>query len=173
MRTQIKEELRLSAADFRLPRYDELSDDGLYLEHASRYISELLSPLLDGAITGSMISNYVKKGLVDNPVKKQYFRDHLAYLIFISAAKSVLSMEDIGLLLKLQKATYENRRAYDYFCCELENVIGYVFGAKDSLDSIGEDNTDEKMLLRDTIIAAAHKAYLSRCFQRLHREENK
>ena len=172
MRENIKEEIRLSAMNFRLPRYRELGDDGLYLEQAARYISELLMPLQETAVTGSMISNYVKKDLVDNPVKKQYFRDQLAYLIFISVAKTVLSMEDIGLLVKLQKKSYDNEKAYDYFCCELENVVKYVFGAKDTLENIGVDHTDEKMLLRDTIITAAHKAYLNRCFKELHKEIN-
>ena len=171
MRRQIKEELKNTALDFRLPRYDALPDDGLYLEQAARYISDLLMPIQDAAVTGSMISNYVKKDLVANPVKKQYFRDQIAYLIFISAAKTVLSMEDIRLLLSLQKRTYDNRRAYDYFCTELENVAQYVFGVKPELDSVGEDHTDEKMLLRDTIITLAHKAYLNRCFSRLHQEE--
>ena len=171
MKQQIKEEIRASVENFRLPRYDELRDDGFYLEQAARYISDLLLPLQDTAVTGSMISNYVKKNMVDNPVKKQYFRDQLAYLIFISVTKSVLPMEDIALLMRLQKRTYDNRRAYDYFCMELENVVHHVFGAKDTLDRVGEDNTDEKMLLRDAIIAVAHKAYLSRCFEYLHKEE--
>lgn len=171
MRTQIKEELCMSAAEFRLPRYNDLPDHGLYLEQTARYISELLAPVQDAAVTGSMISNYVKKDLVDNPVKKQYFRDQIAYLIFISAAKTVLSMEDIGLLVKIQKQTYDNKKAYDYFCSELENVIYYVFGVRSEIENIGEDDTDEKKLLRDIIITLAHKAYLSRCFERLHREE--
>jgi len=171
MKKQIKEELRRSAEGFRLPNYDELPDHGLYLEQTARYISDQLSPILDTAVTGSMISNYVKKDMVDNPVRKQYFRDQLAHLIFISAAKTVLSMEDIGLLLKIREQTYDNRRAYDYFRTELENVVQYVFGVKQTIDSVGEDHTDEKMLLRDTIITLAHKAYLSRCFEYLHREE--
>ena len=173
MKQQIKEEIRLSIDRFRLPRYDALPDSGLYLEQAARYISDQLAPLLGTAVTGSMISNYVKKDLVDNPVRKQYFRDQLAYLIFIAVAKTVLSMEDIGLLVKLQKQSYTNRRAYDYFCSELENVAFYVFGLKDTLDNVGEDHSDEKMLLRDTIITVAHKAYLNHCFCRLHQEEKR
>lgn len=173
MREQIKEELRLSVRNFHLPRYDELPDDGFYLEQAARYISECLSAVQDAAVTGSMISNYVKKGMIANPVRKQYLRDHLAYLIFIAAAKNALSMDEISMLVKLQKNSYGNRRAYDYFCCEFENVLGFVFGAKNAMDSIGGDETDERMLLRDAIITIAHKIYLNHCLQRLCQEEDK
>ena len=135
-------------------------------------IAEYLAPLQDGVITGSMISNYVKKGLVANPVKKQYNREQIAYLIFIAVAKSVLSMEDIRMLIHLQLNTYTPQRAYDYFCEELHNVLFYVFGLKESLDNVGGANTDEKQLLRTTIIAVAHKVYLNKCFAFLREEEN-
>ena len=50
--------------DFRLPRFHELPNVGLYLEQVTKYISDSLQPLGGLAITGSMISNYVKRGLV-------------------------------------------------------------------------------------------------------------
>ena len=56
---------------FRLPRYGELPDVGLYLEQTTKYINHYLKPLGCIEITGSMIRNYVKMGLVTNPVKKQ------------------------------------------------------------------------------------------------------
>ena len=47
--------------NFHLPRYQEIPDVGLYLEQTAKYIDSYLSPLEDISITGSMISNYVKK----------------------------------------------------------------------------------------------------------------
>ena len=167
-KSQIMESIR----HFSLPRYEEIPNVGLYLEQTSKYISEYLENLGDFALTGSMISNYVKKGLVANPVKKQYTREQIAYLIFIAVAKSVLSMEDIRLLFELQKESYTPQKAYDYFCLELENVLLYVFGLKDGLDTVGTDNTETKNLLRNTIITVAHKAYLDKAFAALH-EANK
>ena len=169
-----KDAVMRSIAEFRLPRYEEIHNVGLYLEQTTKYIAEYLAPLQDGAITGSMISNYVKKGLVANPVKKQYGREQIAYLIFIAVAKSVLSMEDIRLLFifGLQNKAYTPQRAYDYFCEELHNVLQHVFGLKDMLDTIGATNTDEKQILRTTIVAVAHKVYLNKCFEQLHREES-
>ena len=153
---------------FKLPCYDNIPNVGLYLEQTAKYIAELLSPLHGVTITTSMISNYVKKGLIDSPVKKQYSRDHIAYLIFIAIAKAVLSLEDIQLLIKLQKQSYNNRTAYDYFCCELENMLQYVFGLKADPDEVGVDSTPEKQMLRNTVITVAHKVYLDVCFAAMH-----
>ena len=160
-----------SIRDFTLPRYDEIPNVGLYLEQTAKYISEYLDCLGDFTLTRSMISNYVKKGLITNPVKKQYNREQIAYLIFIAVAKNVLSMEDLRLLVGEQQKTYEPSVAYNYFCLELENVLFYVFGLKDTLDTVGVDNTLEKDMLRSTIITVAHKVYLDKYFEVLHSEE--
>ncbi len=156
---------------FKLPRYDEIPNVGLYLEQTAKYISEYLDCLGDFTLTRSMISNYVKKDLVANPVKKQYDREQIAYLIFIAVAKTVLSMEDIRLLVGEQKKTYSTKRAYDYFCNELENVLFYVFGLKENLDTVGVDDTQEKDMLRSTIITVAYRVYLDKYFEVLHSEE--
>lgn len=167
-----KDEILNSIRSFALPRYDEIPNVGLYLEQTSKYISEYLECLGDCALTGSMISNYVKKGLISNPVKKQYDRDQIAYLIFIAVAKSVLSMEDIRLLIRMQQSAYDSRKAYEYFRMELENVLFYIFGLKDTLDTVGNDRTHTKNMLRNVIITAAHKAYLDKYFAVLHDEQN-
>jgi len=159
-----------SIRDVRLPRYVEIPNVGLYLEQVTKYIEEYLAPIENLTITASMISNYVKKGLVANPVKKQYNREQIAYLIFITAAKSVLSLDDISLFLEMQKQTYATKKAYDYFCMEFENVIQYIFGLKDSLENVGIEQSDEKIMLRNTIITVAHKIYLEKCFQAIRKE---
>lgn len=163
-----EEEILSSIREFSLPRYDEIPNVGLYLEQTSKYISEYLTCLGGSPLTGSMISNYVKKGLVANPVKKQYDREQIAYLFFIAVAKSVLSMEDIRLLFSLQKQTYTPKKAYDYFCVELENILKYIFGLKETLDTVGNHNTETKNLLRTAIIAIGHKVYLDKHFAALH-----
>ena len=171
MEQTVKQEIQESVRALRLPGFEEIPSVGLFLDQTSKYISEFLRPLALPELTGSMISNYVKKGLISNPIKKQYSREQIAYLIFIAVSKSVLSLEELQKLIDLQKQTYSEQRAYAYFCRELENVVFYVFGLKDRVDTVGTDETDEKMLLRNTIIAVAHKAYLSKCLRRLNGEE--
>jgi len=168
---QIKQHMMESVADFKLPSYQEIPNVGLYLEQTAKYISEYLLPLQDVTITTSMISNYVKKGLVANPVKKQYSREQIAYLLFIAIAKTVMSMENIGQILVLQQRTYTPERAYEYFRREFENVLQYVFGQKEALATVGEEESDEKLLLRNVIISVAHKIYLDTCFAELRKAE--
>ena len=171
MNNENKTEIKTLIKDFSLPRYNDIPNVGLYLEQVVKYISEYLCPLGSFSLTGSMVSNYVKKGLVENPVKKQYDRKQIASLIFIAVAKNVLSMDDILLLFKMQEKSYEPKRAYDYFCNERENVLGYVFGLKD-IETIGSDSNDTKTMLRNTIIAVAYKVYLDKYLAVLHSEED-
>lgn len=170
MEQKAREEIALSIKDFSLPRYCDIPDVGLYLEQVVKYVSGYLAPLGNFALTGSMISNYVKKKLIANPVKKQYNREQIAQLIFIAGAKNVLSMEDIRLLFDLQKQSYPSQVAYDYFCSELENVLAYVFGIKTELETVGAHNSQTKELLRNTIITVAHKVYLEKYLAALHSE---
>lgn len=167
MNQSMKNEIIASIKDFKLPAYKEIPDTGLYLEQVTQYISDYLKPLEDTVITGSMISNYVKKELIDHPVKKQYHREQIAYLIFVAIAKNVLSLEDIRLLFDLQKKVYTAEVAYNYFCTEFENILSFVFGIKNTVDEVGVDHTYEKLLLRNTIITATHKIYLDKWFSRV------
>ena len=171
MTTEMKKNIGAMVQGFCLPRYNVIPNVGLYLEQTVKYICEYLAPLQATAITGSMVSNYVKKGLVENPVRKQYGRDQIAYLMFIALAKNVASLDNLALFIRLQRQTYTTERAYNYFCMELENLLFYVFGVKETLESVGVDSTDEKTLLRDTVITLAHKIYLEKCFAALAVED--
>ena len=148
---------------FHLPRYQDLPNMGLYLEQTTKYNNHFLAPLRCIEITSSMISNYVKKGLIPSPVKKQYYADQIAYLFFIAIAKQVLSMENIIELIERQKKTYTLPVAYDYFCLELENMLYFVFGLTDTVEEVGVTHTHERSMLRSLIIAAAQIIYLDRC----------
>jgi len=168
---KIRMEIASAVQQLHLPHYQEIPNVGLFLDQTAKYICEYLRPLQENALTGSMISNYVKKGLIANPVKKQYDREQIAYLFFIAVAKSVLSLEEISWVIQIQKMTYTPERAYEYFCRELENVLFYVFGVKEQLDRVGTDDTDEKTILRNTIIAVAHKTYLNKCLAAIQDHE--
>ena len=85
---------------FQMPRFREIPNVGLYLEQTVQYINDCIAPL-DLAITSSMLSNYVKKGYVDRPVKKQYNAEQIAYLIFMSIVKQTLSMENIAVVMDI------------------------------------------------------------------------
>ena len=170
MKQESKERIALSLRDFRLPRYQEIPNMGLYLDQAVKYMAEYLGPLGEYSLTSSMVSNYVKKGLIASPVKKQYSRDQIAYLFFIAVAKSVLSLDALTGFICLQQQTYTLPRAYDYFCEEFENLLRFTFELQDTMEAVGEDNTDEKRLLYTCIVAAVQKVYLEKCLEAIAAE---
>ncbi len=152
--------------EFRLPRYSEIPDVGLYLEQTTKYINSYLEPI-GFEITSAMIKNYVKKGLIKNPEKKQYYASHIAHLIVVSVLKNVIPLENISMLFQYQKDVYTDDVAYDYFCKKLESMLYYQFGIIDSLDKIGTTNSVEKNMLRSAIIAVSHIIYLKSCFSQM------
>lgn len=171
MDNEMKLQLAQSIRDFRLPRYRELPDMGLYLEQTTKYLNQCLGTLGCGEVTGSMIRNYVKMGMVANPVKKQYYIDHIAHLISITLLKNVLSLEHIHALFLRQRKVYTDEVAYNYFCAELENLMRYQFGLQDQILEIGMSQSLEKEMLRSAITAVCHSIYLNACFRNLKREE--
>ena len=171
MKLKTKQKIADSLCGFRLPRYQEIPDVGLYLEQTAKYISEYLSPMEEVCLTPSMISNYVKKGLIDKPVKKQYNREQIAYLIFIAIAKNVMSLDGLINFIALQKRTYSLQIAYDYFCQQFESVLFFTAEVKDTMDIVGEDTADEKRLLFSCIVAVTQKIYLEKCLDAISQEE--
>ncbi len=133
-----------------LPVYDQIPNVGLYLEQVTKFLNEYLEPLGCPPITGSMISNYVKKDLVENPVKKQYDRERIARLMLIAVGKTVLSLEEIQQLLRSCPGGQEG---YDTFCSALTRELeqNAVKSARD--------------LLQETMAAAALKLSLERRFR--------
>lgn len=172
MKETTKQRVSQSVKSFHFPRYNEIPNMGLYLEQATKYVCEYLAPLGEYTLTPSMISNYVKKGLIANPVKKQYGREQIAYLFFIAIAKSVLSLDALTGFIKVQQSSYTLPKAYDYFCEQFEELLRFTFELQDTMEVVGEDNTDEKRLLFTCIVAAVQKVYLEKCLEAIAQEEN-
>ena len=170
MDKEMKRRMAESVRGLRLPRYAEIPTVGLYLEQTIKYINSYLAPLGCLELTGSMVSNYVKKGLIPAPVKKQYFPEQISYLFFVALAKNLTSMENIDLLISVQRATYTLPVAYDYMCGELENMLFYFFGLKDRPEELGETDSDEKNLLRGLIMSAANVIYLNNYIEYVRRQ---
>ena len=146
--------------NLNLPTYDQIPDTGLYLEQVTKYINSYLNVLPHVSITPSMVTNYVKHGLLPKCVRKQYSREHIMRLFLITFGKTVLSMEDLKLLFELQIKAYPNDVAYNYFLLEYENVAKYIFGINEQMNIIGTTNSLEKQLLRNAIISFVHKMYV-------------
>ena len=135
---------------FSLPTYDQIPNVGLYLEQVTKYLNDYLEPMGCAPLTGSMVSNYVKKGLVRNPVKKQYDREHIARLMVIAVSKTVLPLEDIA---RLPADCPAGREGYEAFCAMLDGALRQVFAKEPG------------GLMQDTMTAVAHKLYLEEQFR--------
>lgn len=82
---------------FRLPEWDEIPDFGLYMEQTVdllRKYLDYLPPELknEEVVTSSAINNYVRRGIMPGPIKKKYYRPHIACLLMICTLKQSLNM---------------------------------------------------------------------------------
>ena len=136
---------------------------GLYLDQTVQLVNSCFRGFPGVELTPSMVSNYVKKGVISHPVKKKYSREQLAALLYIVLSKNVLSLENIEMLFRMQRAHCTAAEAYDSFCDEVENCLPFIFGASSSIRDLDPDANDEKRLLRGTIVAAVNKMYLDCC----------
>ncbi len=144
---------------FTLPTYREIPNVGLYLDQVSKYINECFSDVLDFSITNSMISNYVKHDLVANPVKKLYYRDQIASLLFITLTKSVIALEDLKALLEKQNEICETEKAYSYFADTFNRSLHNIFTG----EMIVNDTplTKRQDIVNTIVSTVVHQIYLN------------
>ena len=149
--------------DFHMPRYDEIPDIDLYMDQLLVYIDKVLAPLSvneqEKALTTSMVNNYVKQGILPATVKKRYSRDHVVILIEICLAKQLYSIGEIGKLIAVQNTNFDMRTSSNYICTELENVLKTTFSNEPLSKDSGNSNKMERLLVRNTVIAFAHKLH--------------
>lgn len=158
------EEITAEIQAFRMPRYEELPRMNLYLEQIIEEVVYILGPIYgdnrqDKWITRTMVGNYVKQGLLPRPVGKKYTKEHIAYLLYISIAKQVLSIEEIHRLLEIQREAYPIELAYNYLCNEFENALQVIFQRKDLCPPTYQTSDIEANVFRSTVIAVGYAIY--------------
>lgn len=154
---------------FRMPRYREIPNVGLFLEQTVKYVNTALEPLGCIEITPSMVSNYVKKRYIKGPEKKQYDQVSMAQLLFAAVAKSVISMDNIRTMLEMQDEKYPIDVAYNRFCDLLESALeaGDAGLAEEPVqdDEAEQDHLDT--MLNHVVIASVQIIRLHDCFEGL------
>lgn len=105
---------------YRLPKWEEIPNLGLYMEQVVALMSnyfDYLPPELreEQFITAAAINNYVRRRLMPEPVKKRYYRVHLAYLIVICSLRQSLSISTMNTLLPVETPEEEVREMYDRY----------------------------------------------------------
>ena len=122
MNQEMKRRVTACAAGFSLPRYRELPSVGLYLDQTVQLVNSCFRGFPGVELTPSMVSNYVKKGVISHPVKKKYSREQLASLIYIVLSKNVLSLENIDTLFQMQRAHCTASAARYHRRCRKQDV---------------------------------------------------
>ena len=78
-------------------KYEALPDIELYMDQLVEYLSRTPMSLRRGdKLTGAMVNNYIKSGLLPRAKGKRYSRQHIADLAMIVRLKQVLSVSDTG-----------------------------------------------------------------------------
>lgn len=150
---------RCPVSEFRLPTYMEIPDVGLYLEQVSKFINSCLARDTGIRLTTSMISNYVKQKLISHPEKKQYSREQIATLMMIALCKTVLSLDEIRLLLESEAYKGKTEDFYVQFEEGLTNALAQVSGALDEKEPFAL-NRESSDLLWTLLITIAFRLIL-------------
>ena len=104
--------------------YDALPDIDLYKDQVLSYMPrQLTAQDPQDALTGAMINNYIKSGLLPRPQGKRYDRRHLAYLTAICQLKQLLSVDETDRLLKAQPDLPDAAAFYERYCALLDKAL--------------------------------------------------
>ena len=112
-------------------RLDEMPRIELYLDQVLTLVTQELEFMrLPGEtiVTGSMVNNYVKQGVVPAPRKKRYTRRHLGSLLFVCAFKRVFSIAQVKQIMgRIYASGVDLEWLYDATCSLLERSLAACF----------------------------------------------
>ena len=106
--------------NYRLPAWEEIPDIGLYMDQVVTLLKgylDYMPPELkeEQVITPAAINNYVRKKIMPEPVKKKYYRSHIAYLIMVCTLKQSLSIPTLQSMIPMGLEEEELRRVYSAY----------------------------------------------------------
>lgn len=144
---------------YRLPFWDEIPDFGLYMEQVISLLKDYLDYLPpelkeEQFITAATINNYVRKKFMPEPVKKKYYRVHIAYLLIICSLKQSLSLPTLQTFLPMGLTEEELKKKYtayvarhhvaaQYFNEQVRTAAGHILDHDDPVTSLTADNTED------------------------------
>lgn len=139
------EELAVLLKNERPQEWESFPDIELYKDQLLGYMQrQRIWSKGDDALTGAMISNYIKMGLMPGPADKKYTREHIAYLTAIQALKQVISVADTGLLLRSRRES-DMQRFYEEF---RERLNGAMDVSAAGLCDVSDDELASEVLTR-------------------------
>ena len=156
--------------DYHLPEWDSIPDLGLYMDQVVVLLAQYLNfiPAMPGGkesfVTSSTINNYVRLKIMPAPVKRKYFRVHIAYLIMILTMKQSISISDVQKVIPPMDSSedevlsvYEDysekfRRLALFFNQQVQSAAEGVRSTEQS-----SDNAVELLVIESALIAGFSK----------------
>lgn len=144
--------------NYELPDWDSIPNIGLYMEQVITLLKEYLDYLPpelkeEQFITAATINNYVRKKIIPEPVKKKYYRVHIAFLIIICTLKHSLSIPTLQTMIPVDLpedalcafySSYSRRHriASKYFVNQVRAAASGILDRSPESD-ISTDSTEE------------------------------
>ena len=163
-----------AVSGFRLPSWENIPDIGLYMDQVIVLLSQylgLISPTADKESDGdgeaseeklfsaSAINNYVRLKIMPAPVKRKYYRVHIAYLIIIFTLKQAVSINIVKEMLSNELPEESVQELYSDYVVK-HHAATLLFTdivrecAKDVLDpEKNGDNLVSSFVIQEALIA--------------------
>ena len=144
--------------NYRLPSWREIPDIGLYMEQVIVLLKEYLDYLPpelkdEQIITAAAINNYVRTRIMPEPVKKKYYRTHIAYLVMICTLKQTIPIAVVSKIIPngindeevrqiYEKYTQQHCNSVQYFLKQIRLLAGPILEHEEILPESSEDPAD-------------------------------
>ena len=138
---------------------------GLYLDQTLSYVAGVIHPLYGQpyAITGAMVSNYIKTGALEPSIRKNTVKEHLARLVVISLLKEVFTVPEICALFQVQKGDLSVGRSPTTISApSLKTPCGRPFPHGQPLPMVATAETDQTVLVRAMVLATVNRLFVKR-----------
>ena len=155
--------------NYHLPDWDSIPDLGLYMDQVVVLLVQYLSfiPSIPGGkesfVTSSAINNYVRLKIMPAPVKRKYYRVHIAYLIMILTMKQSLSISDVQKVIPPNSSEEEVRAVYENYSEKFRRLALFfnqqVQSGAEGIHAPGQssDNAVELLVIESALIAGFSK----------------
>jgi len=145
------------AEEKSLPAWEAIPDFGLYMDQVVTLLEQYLAFLPDRGeriVTSSAINNYVRLKIMPAPVKRKYYRVHLAYLLMILPMKQSIAIADIPRILPPGTDEDAVRTAYGDYARQFHKTAEFFRGQATEVLRDLEDGGISRLALESVLISS-------------------
>ena len=155
---------RLAEQD-SLPAWEAIPNFGVYMDQVVTLLEQYFSYLPEGGeriVSSSAINNYVRLKIMPAPVKRKYYRIHLAYLLMILPMKQSISISDIPRILPVDTDENGVRAAYEDYAAQFRKTARFFnTQVADVLEDMGDDRGGLSRLALESVLISSFARILA------------